>query len=185
MVTAVLHALGHLDGVFHLEAFSTAKGLVFSECAGRVAGGKIDSVVAAATGVDLHKEWVNAALGRPMTEITPRSPESSYGQLRLVAGVLESGEPTGRQGGHETCSIPSEAEVLAQASVLEASLAYPGPAKAIDATAASNLGHGWVMATGQDPRLLAKRLNEIADWFMESSEGTRQPNQGTESYARI
>jgi formate-dependent phosphoribosylglycinamide formyltransferase (GAR transformylase) len=41
LVSRALAALGHTNGVFHLEAFRQGDRLVFSECAGRTSGGMV------------------------------------------------------------------------------------------------------------------------------------------------
>ncbi|MGW1604841.1 ATP-grasp domain-containing protein [Streptomyces eurythermus] len=76
LTARALAALGHRDGVFHLKAFEQPDGsLVFGECAGRVAGGRIDEVVRRKLGVDLHQQWAAALLARPAPP--PRTPAAT------------------------------------------------------------------------------------------------------------
>ncbi|WP_381562670.1 acetyl-CoA carboxylase biotin carboxylase subunit family protein [Streptomyces eurythermus] len=97
LTARALAALGHRDGVFHLEAFEQPDGsLVFGECAGRVAGGRIDEVVRRKLGVDLHQQWAAALLARPAPP--PRTPPSddAFGFVRLSAapGVVDEAPAT-------------------------------------------------------------------------------------------
>ncbi|MFF2807139.1 acetyl-CoA carboxylase biotin carboxylase subunit family protein [Streptomyces sp. NPDC058000] len=92
LATRALAALGHDDGVFHLEAFEQPDGsLVFGECAGRVAGGRIDEVVRRKFGVDLHAQWAAALLGLPAPPAAAHPDDEAFGFLRLSAapGVVD------------------------------------------------------------------------------------------------
>lgn len=50
LASAALKALGHTEGVFHMEAFEGGEELVFSECAGRLSGGLLVETVIAKFG---------------------------------------------------------------------------------------------------------------------------------------
>jgi biotin carboxylase len=89
MAEPVLRALGHRDGVFHMEGFLDDDGFIFSECAGRIGGGMGDLVTLAKFGVDLHDQWARAALSRPAA-LTVRRDDAAYahGWLTLPGGRL-------------------------------------------------------------------------------------------------
>ncbi|MFF4716892.1 ATP-grasp domain-containing protein [Streptomyces eurythermus] len=84
-----LSALGHRDGVFHLEAFETAEGLVFSECAARGGGGLIVDVLRHHFGVDLNRAVVETACGIPFSPPEhwhPATPAVGWTQLLVPPG---------------------------------------------------------------------------------------------------
>jgi biotin carboxylase len=153
LVDRVLAALGHRDGVFHLEAFVTDAGLVFSECGGRVGGVGVHPTVLAATSIDLHEQWVDAALGVERDHLPVAGDGWVYGWLRLAAAP---GELT---------VVPSAAEVRDQPGVVWAhTTAVPGDVVG-DPTSSTAVGLGSVVARAESVDLLAQRMGEIDSWF--------------------
>lgn len=149
----VLTALGHRDGVFHLEAFITDTGLVFSECGGRVGGVGVHPTVLAATSIDLHEQWVDAALGVPRDHLPVVGDGWVYGWLRLEAAP-----------GRLTV-VPSAAEVRDHPGVVWAqTTAVPGDVVG-DPTSSTAVGLGSVVARAESVDLLARRIGEIDSWF--------------------
>lgn len=100
MVTRSLHALGHRDGVFHLEAFLQANQLMFGECSGRVSGGQIPDVIQQKFGVDLHDEWARCVLGTSSGMHDRASSDQSYGWMHLSA---PAGTLSARSTGELSC----------------------------------------------------------------------------------
>ncbi|QHT57564.1 ATP-grasp domain-containing protein [Cellulomonas sp. H30R-01] len=148
LTTAVLRAIGHADGIFHLEAFETPDGLVFGECAGRAGGGGIARAFRESTGVDLHVAWVDAALGAPAaTGVAPA--DEAVGQLRLVPG------PDARE-------LFSTQDALALGGVVWADVAG---APSRDPRSGSDVAAGWLVAREADPGALGDRLRDLASWF--------------------
>lgn len=154
LTTRVLHAVGHRDGIFHLEAFETSAGLVFGECAGRAGGGAITHAFRLGTGTDLHRAWALAALGLPDTSAPPADAGTTVvGQGRLVA-------PPG-------ATPPSTADVLARDGVLWAEV-HPGPLAA-DPRTGSDVASGWAVVTAPDPAAARASLRSLGAWFVEAA----------------
>lgn len=87
LTARALAALGLRDSVFHLEAFETADGLVFSEVAARPGGGFVTQAVRARYGVDLRHAAMRIALGRlPDPAASPRTTAVGFTFLPAPAG---------------------------------------------------------------------------------------------------
>ncbi|MFH8477044.1 hypothetical protein [Streptomyces sp. NPDC018000] len=85
LTSAVLTALGHTDGVFHLEAFDQGHRLVFSECADRVSGGLVGEMPVRKLGLDLTAEWAHALVqAKPKIPAEPQD-DLYYGCANLAA----------------------------------------------------------------------------------------------------
>ncbi|QIK76797.1 ATP-grasp domain-containing protein [Nocardioides piscis] len=158
LVGQALHALGHLDGVFHLEAFEQSEGgLVFSECAGRVGGGRIDEVIRLATGVDLYRHWALAALGQiahdcsSATTIVPDA--QTYGFAHLTA-------PRGR-----IVSLPGTEELLERTGIVHAELKLSPGMSMDDSSRDSNTRAGRIIVRGSDPASVVDTLTDAVRWF--------------------
>jgi hypothetical protein len=74
-----LAAVGIRDGLFHLEGFQTADGLVFLEVGARFGGGDIVPVFELATGVHLPSAWLRVLTGAPLP--APRETGGRYGMF--------------------------------------------------------------------------------------------------------
>lgn len=86
LASTALRAIGHTDGVFHLEAFEHDGRLAFSECAGRIGGGMVLETTRAKFGVDLYDEWTRSVLGRPSAiPVDRHSDPRPYGWVQLTA----------------------------------------------------------------------------------------------------
>jgi phosphoribosylamine-glycine ligase len=109
-----LHALGHKNGVFHMEAFQQEERLVFSECAGRIGGGMVREALAFKYSVDIADEWARAALGRA-SALRPRIEHRSCAEVRLTAGA--SGTLQARPSAQEIKSQPGVEALRLEASV--------------------------------------------------------------------
>ncbi|WP_030675555.1 ATP-grasp domain-containing protein [Streptomyces sp. NRRL B-1347] len=84
LATQALTALDAPDCVFHLEAFTTAGGLTFGECAIRLPGALSPQVNKLTYGVDLFDVEISLALGEDVAR--PRvggAPERFYGYVLL------------------------------------------------------------------------------------------------------
>lgn len=154
LVRASLRALGHTDGVFHLEAFEQEDGsLVFGECGGRVGGGRVDHMVERTFGVDLHQQWVTSVLQVPADPVPQTSETGSYGWVHLSA-------PPGR-----VLSVPGREEVLGREGVVEVELR----AKAGDVVSArrpdSRTRAARALVTGRDVGEVRDRIAALEKWF--------------------
>ncbi|MFD7507782.1 acetyl-CoA carboxylase biotin carboxylase subunit family protein [Streptomyces sp. NPDC059853] len=150
-----LTALGHADGVFHLEAFVDGEGLVFGECAGRIGGGLILDVVRSKYGVDLYAVWAAAALGCPPPAPVPvEEPRTdSFGWVNLPA-------PTGRLR-----SLPTREEIEARPGVvLGQTWAVPGDILG-DPRRASHLLVAKAMVRAPSEAEVRAILRDTGEWF--------------------
>ncbi|MGW1835158.1 ATP-grasp domain-containing protein [Streptomyces sp. NPDC002067] len=145
-------ALGHREGVFHLEAFRRPDGeLVFGECAGRVAGGRIDEAVHRKLGVDLHAQWAAALLGLPGPAAAPAARTEAFGYVLLSAppGIVDE--------------APATDDILAREGVVSAERARrtrgarTGRPVAFTAVRA--------VLTGKDEEQVTRRAEDLAEWF--------------------
>ena len=147
-----MKALGHHDGVFHMEVFEQGDRLVFGECGGRIPGGSFDEMIRLQHGVDLHEEWARAVLGLPAT-VAPAPAGQWYGDVFLAAdaGTLRS--------------FPGEREVAGRDGVRHVVLtARPGDTL-ISGREASCAFVGTAVVAGADPRQTGRRLRDLAAWF--------------------
>lgn len=152
--TSSLAALGHRDGVFHLELFDTAQGLVFSECAGRVGGGLSHRLAKEMTGIDLHSEWANAVLGRSAGLPTvPSEDHSSVGDLGLSTppGVI--------------VEVPKTDDLLRLQGVVEGEIRADVGDTVGDSSDASHINAGQVLVRGENETQVEERLRSIDQWF--------------------
>ncbi|MGI5429081.1 ATP-grasp domain-containing protein [Streptomyces sp. CA-179760] len=150
-------ALGHHDGVFHLEVFQHAEDgeIVFGECGARVGGGRTDEVVERAFGVRLHDVWARLATGRPsgVTSSPGHADDKVFGGMNLSA----------RPG--PVRAVPSAGEVLDRPGVVYAEVSA-GPGTVLpDTTEATNLRAGLAVVSGADEREVEDRMRRLADWF--------------------
>ncbi|MEV5957066.1 hypothetical protein AB0M11_25410 [Streptomyces sp. NPDC051987] len=165
-----MKALGHHDGVFHMEVFEQEDRLVFGECGGRIPGGSFDEMIRLQHGVDLHEEWARAVLGLPPA-LAPEPAEEWYGDVFLAAdeGVLRS--------------FPGEPEVAARDGVRHVVLtARPGDFLG-SGRQASCAFVGTAVVAGQDAELTGRRLKDLAHWFAEHTTVTATPEPTTEGAA--
>ncbi|MEU8348330.1 hypothetical protein [Streptomyces sp. NPDC048845] len=149
-----MKALGHHDGVFHMEVFDQGDRLVFGECGGRIPGGSFDEMIRRQHGVDLHGEWARAVLGLPPAA-RPDPVAGWVGDVFLAtaAGVVRS--------------LPAESEVARQEGVLHVVLeARPGDTLS-SAREASCSHAGTAVVVGRDERETADRMRRLAAWFAE------------------
>lgn len=154
LVIRSLRALGHADGVFHLEAFLDERGLVFSECAGRIGGGMIPDVNEHAYSVDLIEEFARAVLRMPSAiGADVRSPSESWGFIQLTA-------PAGR-----IMKMPTVEEVMARPGCRAARLALTEGDDVPDFTSGSHLMAGKAVLAAEDESELERRMLALAEWF--------------------
>lgn len=154
LTAAALGALGHTDGVFHLEAFADGDALVFGECAGRLSGGLLVETVLAKFGVDLFDEWARAVLRRPSGAAEGTTPDDrSFGWVNLT------GDP-GR-----LTAVPSREDLVGRPGVLHAQLSLRPGDMVPDATSASHLRVARVVMTGDTEEATADGLRALARWF--------------------
>ncbi|MGX7828006.1 ATP-grasp domain-containing protein [Actinokineospora sp. 24-640] len=147
-----LSALGHTDGVFHLELFDDGGRLAFSECAGRIGGGMVLETTRAKFGVDLYDEWVRAILGRP-SALAPAVDPRPFGWVQLTA-------PPGR-----ITAMPTPDEVRARPGVVALQTTLSVGDTVPDTTAASNARAGRVVMAGTSEFGLAHDLRALVAWF--------------------
>ncbi|MBE7323086.1 ATP-grasp domain-containing protein [Nocardioides sp. Y6] len=93
-------ALPTFDGGFHLEAFMTPDGPVFSEVGARLGGGSIPEEIELAYGADIIEETIRAQSGAPLVGERPR-------QLGLAGQVHVSPRPGLLVRAPETVSHPA------------------------------------------------------------------------------
>jgi biotin carboxylase len=88
-------ALPAFDGGFHLEAFLTSEGPVFSEVGARIGGGSIPEEVELSYGFNLVEEAILAQRGEPSLR-TVASQRGLAGQLNFspVSGILAEAPET-------------------------------------------------------------------------------------------
>lgn len=154
LTSASIEALGHTDGVFHLEAFDHEGTLSFSECAGRIAGGLLWEAVIAKFGVDLYDEWARAVLGLPGGGTTGRAlTRDAFGWVHLSA-------PAGR-----VASIPTAEDLEARPGVVLAQVHFAPGDTIPDLSTASHLRAARVLLTGNDEQTVADGLREAVRWF--------------------
>ncbi|MCX4593660.1 ATP-grasp domain-containing protein [Streptomyces sp. NBC_01549] len=155
LLTGVLDALGHEDGIFHAEAFEKDGELTFSEVGGRLGGGVVQDIVLRRFGVDLSDEWARAALGLPPGEpAEPSKEQCGWVHLQAPAGVAEH--------------VPDESELLAQPGCVEAAISI-GPGSQIPSfSAASNMKAGAVIIVGDSEEQVRERTLAAAAWFSQA-----------------
>lgn len=153
LTTTVLKALGHTDGVFHLEAFDQNHRLVFSECAGRVGGGLKREMLIRKLGVDLTAEWARALVGaKPGIPAEPQD-DLHYGFANLAS-------PAG-----EIVLMPTTADVLHRELVAEGVVELGPGHTAPDQTIASNLRAGRFIARADSEMAVESAVYDTLTWF--------------------
>jgi L-amino acid ligase C-terminal domain 2 len=163
LTAASLEAIGHSDGVFHLEAFQQGDRLVFSECAGRIGGGMVWETTIAKFGVDLYDEWARAVLGRPSG---------------IAAGGHAQRRPDGRPLGWihlparpgRVVSIPGPSDLEKRPGVIAAQVSLKPGDTVPDSTVASHFRAARVTMTGETDQALEQALWTLAEWFREQVE---------------
>jgi biotin carboxylase len=153
LTSPALTALGHSDGVFHLEAFEQGHRLVFSECAGRVAGGLLREMLLRKLSVDLTAEWACALTGAAPMFPTERPDDLYYGHANLNA-------PPG-----EIISIPTTADVLLRDHVVEAAVELGPGSAAPDSATASNLRVGRFIIGAASEKEAEAAVHDTITWF--------------------
>lgn len=159
LAAAVTEALAFTDGVFHLEVFEQPDGsLVFSECAGRVGGSRIDDMVRLGCGLDLHREWAAAAVGadRPPVPVRADGPDA-------VVGCLDLHAPQG-----QIIGMPSVEEIVVQSGVVQAELKLRVGSR-MTAVQDTNTRAGRAVLTGSTFEQVQERSAELARWFLENT----------------
>lgn len=156
LAAEALTAIGHSDGVFHLEAFDQQDRLVFGECAGRVSGGMTDQVIKHMFGLDLHDAWARAALGLPASPEPVLQRDAVYGELYLPC-------PPG-----ELIAAPTSSEILERAGVVTVRLDVAVGQHMPDMTTASNIRAGTALVTGSSETEVEERVLRLAAWFRSS-----------------
>lgn len=151
LVSRSLRALGHTDGVFHIEAFETADGLVFSECGGRVSGGGNDEAIRLHTGVDIHEQWARAAIGVPANLSTVIS-SNIFGDVQLPA-------PAGR-----IMQLPTERELHLQPGVENVRL-HVSVGEEMPRATKSSVRAATVVVSGATEADVRERMARLNDWF--------------------
>ncbi|MEW2545883.1 hypothetical protein AB0910_08920 [Streptomyces sp. NPDC047002] len=153
LTSAALTALGHTDGVFHLEAFDQGHHLVFSECAGRVSGGLVREMLVRKLGLDLTAEWARALVqAKPEIPAEPQD-DLSYGFANLAASP------------GEIVSMPTTGDVLRRDLVVEAAVEL-GPGRTVpDQTTASNLRAGRFIARADSEKAVEAAVYDTLTWF--------------------
>ncbi len=154
LTSAALTALGHTDGVFHLEVFEEGPALTFSECAGRIAGGLLWDSVLMRFGVDLYDEWARAVLGLSCgIAEEPRATGGSYGWIHLDA----------RPG--RVQSIPTSDELLARPGIVKAQVSLKPGDTVPDTATGSAVRVARVLMAGETEESVAGGLRTFATWF--------------------
>jgi hypothetical protein len=155
LTSTALLAIGHADGVFHLEAFETDDRLVFRECAGRVGGGMVLATTRAKFGVDLYDEWARSVLGHPSGIARGRRHQQDpHGWVQLTA----------RPG--RIVAMPSADELRAQPGIVAV---QPGLSVG-DTTRASNPRVARVVMRGATEEDLADDMRTFVSWFRDQVE---------------
>lgn len=159
-----LKALGHANGVFHIEAFHRDGRFTFGECAGRIGGGKIAETLRRQFGMDLEDEWARACLGLPSmipAEGLPNMPRPhGWAHLQTPPGILTQ--------------VPTEAMTRGRDGVVHAEIHARSGRAAPDTTRASDIQAGRIIMVADDEADVASALRATAAWFYANS-GASQP----------
>lgn len=157
LTAAALAALGHRDGVFHLEAFHDNDSLVFGECAGRIGGGMVAETVLAKSGVDLYAEQAAALLGVPSPAVVSTTPD--------VLGWANLPVPAGR-----ITRLPSQAEIAARPGVAAAQVWKRAGDVVSDPSGGSHLLAAKVMVRAPSAEAAREALTGTAAWFADTAQ---------------
>ncbi|GAB4051688.1 ATP-grasp domain-containing protein [Catellatospora paridis] len=156
LAEAAMRALGHTDGVFHLEAFLNADGFVFSECGGRICGGKADVMAELKFGIDLHDEWARAVLRLPAGRQGPgRAGSYAHGWLPLPAGRL--------------VSAPGPEQIAERPGVREAHVWLTPGDRVVDPRTSSGAGLGTVLLEGDTVADVERNFADLVTWVQQTS----------------
>lgn len=156
LAEAAMRALGHTDGVFHLEAFLDEDGFIFSECGGRICGGMADVMAELKFGIDLHDEWARAVLRLPAGQRRPGRPGSyAHGWLPLPAGRL--------------VSAPDRAQIAARPGVREAHVWLSHGDRVVDPRTSSGAGLGTVLIEGDTVEAVERDFGDLVTWVQHES----------------
>lgn len=159
LTASALEAIGHANGVFHLELFEQAERLVFGECAGRVSGGVVDLAVQHMFGVDLHEGWARALLAlAPTDEMT--DPKAVFAEIFL-------GCPPGT-----VLAVPSQSDVLVRPGVVDAFIDVAVGDRMPDMSASSGMRAAAAVVQGADEREVERRMYDLVSWFTSQCEVT-------------
>ncbi|MGW1867654.1 ATP-grasp domain-containing protein [Streptomyces mauvecolor] len=163
-VETALRALGHHDGIFHLEAFldegmgesaAAESRLTFSECGGRSGGGMIREAMTAKFRVSLADAWARATLGEPQKLPSEPTPESvGWVNLPAPAGTVET--------------VPTETHIRARPGVLDVRLGIAVGDVMPDVSTSSFARAGVALVSGPDEETVERRLRDLAAWFSQS-----------------
>lgn len=160
----VLAAVGHTDGVFHLECFHGDGNLIFGECAGRIGGGMIAEAVRAKYGVDLYAEWAASVLGLPSpgADTPPTVAPDSLGWVNLSC-------PAGR-----IATLPDRSAIAGRPGVVDAQLwAAPGDVVG-DPREGSHLLVAKAMVRAPREARARDHLMAVGRWFSSAVQVTRE-----------
>ncbi len=159
-----LEALGHRNGVFHLEVFANGDDVTFSECAGRISGGPVERFIHAQYGVDLHLEWGRIVFGQKTSV-----PVDISGEVHGYAFVMAPGAGT-------ISRIPDQEEILALDGVVTGRPMVEAGYRVDSPQAASDVHIGEIVVRGDTEENVIKRLHELNDWF-QSRVVMAEPNE--------
>ncbi|WP_144124521.1 ATP-grasp domain-containing protein [Catellatospora sichuanensis] len=156
LAEAAMRALGHTDGVFHMEAFLDEHGFVFSECGGRICGGKADVMAELKFGIDLHDEWARAVLRLPAGRQRPgRAGSYAHGWMPLPPGRL--------------VSAPDPAQISARPGVREAHVWLTPGDRVVDPRTSSGAGLGTVLVEGDTVADVERNFGALVRWVQDAS----------------
>jgi phosphoribosylaminoimidazole carboxylase (NCAIR synthetase) len=163
---AVMNALSHSEGIFHMEAFLHGESFIFSECAGRVCGGKADVMAQLKFGVDIHEEWARAVLQLPPGRGGSHDARQfAHGWLPLPAGKL--------------LRAPGIEAILAQPGVCDAQIRVHLGEKLIDPATSSDAGLGTVVVTGDSIEDVERHFANLVAWVQANSDVESASVRGT------
>lgn len=170
----VLDALGHRDGVFHLEVFydDRTETLTFGECGARLGAPLIPELIVRQRGVDLAEAEIRIRTGLPVTiEEHNRDDYAGMAYLPLVDGVL--------------ASAPTPADIRRQPGVVDACLVIPRGFPMSRAARNINFHAGRVIVAGDSPQQVEERMLATSDWFRDSLSVTDEPIPTTFDVAEL
>ncbi|GIG01160.1 hypothetical protein [Catellatospora citrea] len=171
LAESAMRALGHTDGVFHMEAFRDTDGFVFSECGGRVCGGMADVMAELKFGIDLHDEWARGVLRLPAGPQRPvQSRNFAHGWLPLPAGRL--------------VSAPSRAQIEARPGVREANVWLARGDRVVDPRSSSGAGLGTVLVEGDTAAEVEQNFGALVTWIQQNSKIDREEPTGSAVHTR-
>jgi phosphoribosylaminoimidazole carboxylase (NCAIR synthetase) len=156
LTSTSLKAMGHTDGVFHLEAFEHEDRLAFSECAGRIGGGMVLQTTRAKFGVDLYDEWTRSVLRRPSgISMDRRADPKPHGWVQLTA----------RPG--RIVAMPSVEDLRARPDIVAVQPCLGLGDTVPDLGRASNSRVARVVMRGETEEGLAAQMRAFVGWFAE------------------